>query len=287
MKLKVLETQAPLPFEQWKQNWYSQNGEDGIISEITRRLGVDNGYFVEFGAWDGKHLSNCARLAELGWAGCFIEGDATRHLDLIRNYSDKPQISAIHAMVGTEGENALSAILDGVGAPRNLTVLSIDIDGNDYYVWEALEGYKPNLCIIEFNPTVPSNVIFVQSKGPLHQGCSLAALCELGKEKGYSLVATTELNGFFVPTELCQQHLIPIYSAHEAKDRSYEAYLFHGYDGSMTVAGCRKLIWHGVEYGPRDLQLLPTELHRFPVSESDEFYTEMQAFRDVLGKREH
>jgi len=66
-------------------NVHSQYGEDGILSEIYRRLGVTAGFFVEFGAWDGMHLSNSYALVEAGWSGCYIEGDPDRFRTLCDN----------------------------------------------------------------------------------------------------------------------------------------------------------------------------------------------------------
>jgi hypothetical protein len=71
--------------EKYKYNIYSQNGEDGIIEEVFKRLGLDEFnkfWVVEFGAWDGKHLSNTFNLIKKGAASCLIEGDSTKFLDL-------------------------------------------------------------------------------------------------------------------------------------------------------------------------------------------------------------
>ena len=70
---------------EYRDNKYSQNGEDGIIGEICRRLGIAAGWFVEFGAWDGKNLSNCYNLvAHHGWSGVFIEGNPQKYEDLLK-----------------------------------------------------------------------------------------------------------------------------------------------------------------------------------------------------------
>jgi hypothetical protein len=283
MQLETIDTPVNAPFQEWRRNVHSQYGEDGIIEELMKRAGLSHGYFIEFGAWDGRHLSNCALLAERDWPGCFIEGDAQRHTDLLANYADRPNISAVHALVGTSGENALGAILHRVGAPDTPAVLSIDIDGNDYHVWAALEGFRPSLCVVEFNPTIPSNVIYVQEEAQdVHRGCSLTALWRLAHSKGYALVAATDLNGFFMPMSLCADKRIPTYHPQEIKDRRYEAYLFHGYDGTMLVGGRRELLWHGVPYAPLDLQLLPQSLRSFQVNCNDEFYRELGSFREKL-----
>ncbi len=82
-------------------------------------------------------------------------------------------------------------------------MLSIDIDGNDYYIWESIKDYDPKVDIIEFNQAIPSDIEFVQKKDfTLHQGNSLLSLIKLGKLKGYELVATSFCNAIFVKSDL-------------------------------------------------------------------------------------
>ncbi|WP_157221577.1 hypothetical protein [Herbaspirillum sp. YR522] len=264
---------------------FSQCGEDGVIEYLLGLAGIDTGYFVEFGAWDGKHLSNSAWLAEKGWSGCFIEGDSTRFQDLLRNYGGNDRISALNAYVGTTGDNALDALLDRVDAPDEITVLSIDIDGNDYHVWNALQRHSALLCVIEFNPTIPAHVGYVQDNDPqLNFGNSLAALDELAREKGYALVAATDWNGFFMPAELCQRHGIPTYRPSQVKSRQFEAALFHGYNGEVVVAGEKTLVWHGVEIRDEDIQPLPPELRQLPAGQGQAYYEALDRFKAKRGK---
>lgn len=283
MKLEFLPRRIDLPFVNWRKDVHSQFGEDGIIEALLRQAGASGpGYFVEFGAWDGRHLSNCAKLADEGWAGCFIEGDAERHTVLQKNYAERPQVSTLHAFVTSRGAGALDVLLDSVGAPEQPSVMSIDVDGTDYYIWEAVERHKPLLCLIEFNPTVPAEVSFVQDDDPsVHQGCSLTALDELGRRKGYRLVAATALNGFFMRDDVCREKGIAVYEPHQVKDQTYEAALFHGYDGRMLVAGHRDLLWHGIPYGAGELQVLPTDLQVFGPAATPEVSNRIAAFRDA------
>jgi hypothetical protein len=269
------------PFDAWRRNVYSQCGEDGIIERLIAMTGLSQQYFVEFGAWDGRHLSNCAKLADEGWTGCFIEGDKERWAALNQNYASRPNVVRLNTFVECEGNAALDSLLDQARAPTAPGVLSIDIDGNDYHVWAALKRYMPTIVVIEFNPSIPAQVSFVQENdASVQMGCSLLALTRLAEHKGYCLVAATESNAFFVHRELCLRNDIPVYQPWQIKKQDREVYLFHGYDGTMIVAGPRKLIWHGVEYGPTELQLFPQELRRFPVGCSDEYYRALQTFRD-------
>jgi hypothetical protein len=276
-----LDTAIPAkPFHSWRRNVYSQTGEDGIIEHLLQKAEIKSRYFVEFGAWDGRHLSNCAKLAQEGWSGCFIEGDAARYAELENNYISRSDIVRCNTFVHSSGDNRLDTILDRNGAPQDIGVLSIDIDGCDYYVWRSVEKRSPALCVIEFNPTIPAHVIYVQEDDPrIHRGCSLAALARLAQSKNYALVAVTDWNAFFMPQALCKIHNIPIYVPSEVKDRTYEAAIFHGYDGTILVAGHRQLLWHGIEYGPEELQILPAELKQFVPSASDDYGAHLARFR--------
>jgi hypothetical protein len=276
-----LDTSAfDLPFNAWASNTHSQCGEDGIIAKLIALGDVTERYFVEFGAWDGRHLSNSAALADSGWAGCFIEGDAERFKDLQASYDTRADITPVHAFVRTSGEDRLDGILTRAGAPASIGVMSIDIDGCDYQVWDSVKAHMPQICIVEFNPTIPAHVIYVQEDdSSVHRGCSLAALCRLSASKGYSLVAVTEWNAFFMPTRLCEQRNIPIYRPTEVKSRTYEAAIFHGYDGTVLVAGHRQLLWHGDTFEADGLQVLPEGLRHFHPAAPADYADRLEKFR--------
>src|SRR5260370_12899042 len=123
MLLELDTTMPVMPFHAWRRNVHPQTGEDGIIEQLLQRAQVTSRYFVEFGAWDGRHLSNCAKLADEGWAGCFIEGDAARFVDLKNNYASRSDIVPVNNFVYATGDNRLDAILDRIGAPNNIGVL--------------------------------------------------------------------------------------------------------------------------------------------------------------------
>lgn len=269
-------------FRAWESNTHSQCGEDGIIAHLLAELGLSSGYFVEFGAWDGRHLSNCAALADRGFTGCFIEGEQARHADLVRGYAARPEIACVHAYVRSSGEQSLDVILDRADAPAKIVVLSIDIDGTDYHVWEGFNSRKPAIVVIEYNPTIPAEVVFAQADDPsVHHGCSLAALHRLGAAKGYILAAATELNGIFVRADLAAAAELRSYMPHEVKPLTYQTALFHGFDGAMLTVGQRMLLWHGVYFDADDLQVLPAELRRFPIGQPSTYF---EALRPLIEK---
>lgn len=273
MNLKLLPGIATPPYADRLRNVHSQYGEDGLLEYVLERFPECPRYFVEFGAWDGLHLSNCAHLAEQGWSGCFIEGEPERAKDAERRYGNEPRVTVKTAFVMPTGERSLGRLLRDTPCPRDFGVLSIDIDGNDYHVWKHLDDYRPLVCIIEFNPTIPVQVEFVQAMDPAtHQGCSLAALHTLAAEKGYVLVGATDLNAVFVRAEAAQAAGLPAYAPVQVKTVQLETQVFHGYDGSVHVAGYPELVWHGVAIRAEAWQLLPPELRRFPVGQTDEYY---------------
>lgn len=173
---------------------YSQFGEDGIIAEILRIIGAKNSWCFEAGAWDGKYLSNTHALMQRGWSGVFIEGNSSKMVDLRSTYGSNQRAHLVNSLIGLDSFG-VDGILASTPVPKDFDIFSLDIDGLDYYVWQALTDYRPRIAIIEFNPTVPNDVVFVQDKDiNLNQGCSLLALIKLGKTKGYELVAVTTVN---------------------------------------------------------------------------------------------
>ena len=114
---------------------FSQNGEDGVLAEIIRRTGAPGRSFVEFGAFDGVE-NNCALLADvLGWGGLYIEAGDERFAQLQQKYRPNARVVTVQSMVTPANVEALFAE-HGVGPEPD--VLSIDVDGGDYWIWEAI-----------------------------------------------------------------------------------------------------------------------------------------------------
>jgi hypothetical protein len=244
----------------------SQRGEDGIIEKIFEITGTANQYCVEFGAWDGKHYSNTWNLLNNeGWRGLQIEGSAEKFQELDAAYAGNDQVLTRNCLVETSGANRLDAILAEASTPEDLDLLCIDVDGLDWHIWNSLSDYAPRLVVVEFNPSVPNDIIFVQDDDPtINQGASLHALIELGKSKGYELVATTEWNGFFVQKELFAAFGIEDNHIDAMHDLAhFESRLFQCYDGTLVLAGCKHLLWSNVTIAQEDIQVLPMSLRKF------------------------
>lgn len=179
----------------------SQWGEDGIIAEIFRRMGTADRHCVEFGAWDGKHLSSTWDLwHNKGWSALLIEGDRQRCEALSRDVAAFEQVRTCNAFVSVSGKNSLDSILTRFEVPEGLDLVSIDIDSDDYYVFESVKRFRPRLAIVEFNPTIPPEVEIVQAPGERF-GASALALVKLAARKGYRLVCCTDTNCFLVREE--------------------------------------------------------------------------------------
>jgi hypothetical protein len=189
---------------------FSQNGEDGVIAEILARIGAEAGWFVEFGSGPGAE-ANCVYLADvLDWSGLFIESGEAHFEALERKYAATPRVRTLQATVMPDNVERLFA---EAGVPDEIDVLSIDVDGPDYWIWEALERVRPRLVVIEYNAGLDPQRRLVQPleaasagwDGTDYFGASLGALRVLGESKDYRLVHTdlSGSNAFFVLEGLC------------------------------------------------------------------------------------
>ena len=189
----------------FEQRVYSQNGEDGIVEAIFDRVGTTNRYCVEFGVGDGREC-NTRRLLEQGWSGL--------SMDASEPPTDAP-VPIRREFVNAENVNSLFRKYE---VPAIFDLLSIDIDGNDYWVWKALDAARARVVVIEYN----ASVSVTESRSIAYDadfrwghtdyfGASLLALQRLGECKSYTLVAcdSTGVNAFFVDAELARRHFAP------------------------------------------------------------------------------
>jgi len=194
---------------QHRQNIFSQHGEDGIIREVLRCLGVTTGWACEFGAWDGKHLSNTFNLIKNhDWKCVMIEGDPEKYTDLevtAQQYSNIiPILSMVHHLEG-KGRK-LDDILSETEIPTDFDLLSIDVDSCDYHIWKSLWDYEPKVVVIEHSGL---DAHIVQREGAIHKkdidgSTSFWPIRELGDSKGYTLLCDTG-NMIFLRNDLLDQ----------------------------------------------------------------------------------
>lgn len=192
---------------------FSQWGEDGIIQRLIQAIDIKNRTFIEFGVEDFFE-SNCRFLMmKDNWSGFVIDGSQSSISRLKKSYFYwKYSLVAIDSFITRDNINQL---LEKSGFDNDLGILSIDLDGNDYYVLEAIKHFRPRILICEYNAvfgikrkiSIPYEVDFVRIKkhrSNLYFGASLAAIAHLARINGYSLVGTTSAgnDAFFVRNDL-------------------------------------------------------------------------------------
>ena len=192
---------------------FSQYGEDGIIQYIISQIEIPNRIFIEFGVEYYTESNTRFLLLNNNWRGLVIDG-SSQNIRFIKNdgISWKYDISAYHSFITKDNINELISKFTNCS---DIGLLSIDIDGNDYWVWEAIEVISPRIVICEYNSTlgpvhkvsIPYVADFEQTKAHfsnLYYGASLAALCHLAEKKGYDFIgtATAGVNAFFVRKDL-------------------------------------------------------------------------------------
>jgi hypothetical protein len=195
---------------------FSQFEEDGIILFLLGAVGIGPAKFVDIGAGDGVWASNCANLAlNLGFDGLFMDGNRDLINKGMKFYADHPDTHFYpprfrHALVT---RNNINEILGEAGFEGEVDLLSIDIDGNDYWIWEAIECIQPRIVVIETHTefgqrsiVVPYKEDFVWQPGmnPHYLGASPVAMTKLADRLGYRLVGANRFgfNAFYLRRDL-------------------------------------------------------------------------------------
>ena len=175
------------------RNDYTQFGEDGLIEACLSHIGETNRQCFEIGAADGLFFSNTLRLREQGWEALLIEGNWDLFQKLDATYGDA-------AWCIYESCEDLHQPLDYAKFESTPDLGVIDIDGQDYWLWHDLTEYKPRVMMVEISTRGKESGIPKRGEAfPSQAG--LTAITELGKNKGYTLVAHTYCNALFVDTE--------------------------------------------------------------------------------------
>ncbi|MEM6690218.1 MAG: hypothetical protein AAF664_12365 [Planctomycetota bacterium] len=272
---------------EYSRDTYSQFGEDGVIEKALELIGETDGWCVEFGAWDGLHLSNTANLIKnKGYKGVLIEADSQRVQELNSNYSKASDVHILSGFVGWTEKDGLDVLLKPTPIPKDFDFLSVDIDGNDFHVWNAVDHYRPKLVLIEFNPTIPTDVDFVQPSDPaISHGASGLALTKLGARKGYDLVHVSRTNLLFVDHKYFDRFGIRSASFRDMRiDDTDVTWIFTGYDGTILLSGKRKMHFHGIPIRQKKMQVLPKYLRSFPTNYSSLQKAARKIFRIVAGR---
>ncbi len=202
------DTPKPVDLEAAEHKLFSQFGEDGVVQRIFEIIEPGPKFAVEFGAYDGVTNSNMRNLVvNHGWKSFQIEGKAKRARELAKNYADHPGTKTLEAWVWPGN---IEILFERGGVPRDLDLLVIDIDSNDYYVWRAIRDFRPKVVMIETNLAFPPPELMVIDYHPMNYwdqtyyvGASIQSLVNLAKKKGYELLYQMSRgpNTFFVAKE--------------------------------------------------------------------------------------
>ena len=206
---------------------FSQFGEDGIIQRLVRHLPIKHRTFIEFGVEDFSEANCRFLMMNDNWRGYVLDGSA-RHVEKLRKWEQfwRYDLTARCAFVTRENVNDL---LGASGFEQDLGILSIDVDGMDYWILEAVEAVRPRVLIVEYNAlfgadrqiTVPYDAQFSSVRAhssALYFGASLGAIAAVAARKGLALVATESsgTNAFFVREDLLGNGLdaLPVRAAY-------------------------------------------------------------------------
>lgn len=219
--------QDPLRLSRYEFRTFSQHGEDGIIEEIFNRIGTTNRQFVEFGAGNGLE-NNSALLLVKGWRGLWIEGGKKNSETIQSKFGPLLQEARLRFLCEFINAENIEELFRKGNVPEEFDFLSIDLDGNDYWIWKAITKYHPRVVCMEYNGIFPPSTRWIMKYNPSHAwtgsvyyNSSLKSLELLGAKKGYQLVGCdfTGINAFFVRQDLVGDK----FSAPFTAENHYEA----------------------------------------------------------------
>ncbi len=224
---------------------YSQNEEDGLIIEIFNRIGTTNKTFVEFGCGDGLENNTYALLFQ-DWNGLWIDG-SPKNVRKIREGLPTTiasgQLKVVESFITKDNINGL---ISGHIKEQEIDLLSVDIDGNDYFVWDAITCISPRALIMEYNAKFAPPVRYCMAYDPQHMwnytdhgGFSLKFIEEKAAAKGYALVGCnlSGANAFFVRNDLLEGKFEAPFTAekHYEPARAHFAKIKSGHPASFKT----------------------------------------------------
>ena len=196
---------------------YSQNDEDGIILYIFKHIGIKTKKFIEIGVENGTECNTTNLLKNFNWKGIQIEGSKKLYNDAkiqLKKILEKKKNNLKLLNIFVTKKNINQILKKNCG--KEIDLLSVDVDGNDFWIWKAINCVKPRLVIIEYNSFFGSNIsatikynskfIWNHRNNKSYYGASLKALEKLGKQKKYILVGVDKngVNAFFVRNDLAK-----------------------------------------------------------------------------------
>jgi hypothetical protein len=215
---EIVRRRDPLPaFREVEFRTFSQNGEDGILLFLFSIAGMTNRKLLDLGSGNGLVANSTNLLVYHGWTGLLLDGDEN-NVAMAREFFARCRDTGIWpptvAQAWLDAES-INQVVREHGMEGEIDLLSIDLDGNDYWIWEALEQVQPRIVVLEYldilGPerawTVPYRRDFVgehDEGGLRYGGASLPAFVKLGRRKGYRLVGCQQygFNAFFVRNDV-------------------------------------------------------------------------------------
>ncbi|MCO5947668.1 hypothetical protein [Mucilaginibacter flavidus] len=198
-----------LPLSNYEFSVFSQWGDDGIIQYLINTIDIQEKYFIEFGVENYTEANTRFLLINNNWGGLVMDGSKP-NMDELRNSELYWKFDLKVKDVFITREN-INGLIQEQGLARDIGILSIDIDGNDYWVWEAITAIEPVIVIVEYNSvlgiehpwTVPYQPDFYRTAAHfsnLYYGASLLSLCDLAEKKGYYFTGCNSAgnNAYFV-----------------------------------------------------------------------------------------
>jgi hypothetical protein len=227
---------------------YSQNDEDGIIEAIFSRIGEGGKRFVEIGVGNGLE-NNTSYLLQKGWSGAWLDADAGRAEFISREFAGLIKAGRLTFRLIFVSAAGIDDVLAEMQVPADVDLLSLDIDGNEWWIWHCLERIRPRAVVVEYNaglgPSLPWKMPYdpqFRNPGTRAHGASLKAFEVLAVEKGYALVGCSwsGVNAFFVRADLVadkfptdtsaefhyeppRYYFGPFYGGHPADPREFDA----------------------------------------------------------------
>lgn len=206
---------TPSTWDEFGFKVFSQSNEDGLIQYLIRKVDIPNKTFIEFGVSDYAECNTRFLLLNNNWSGFVMDGSEANIEGLINSSIYwQHDIKARAAFITKENINGL---LEKSGFDKEVGILSIDIDGNDYWIWENINCINPRIVICEYNPiygrdicvSVPYDKDFYRTDkhySNLYWGASLGAYADLAKRKNYKLVCVNQMghNAFFVRNDVAE-----------------------------------------------------------------------------------
>ena len=224
---------------------YSQSDDDGMIEEMFRRIGTTNRQFIDFGCAEGIE-NNTTYLVLTGWTGLWMDGSEANIASIGKLFAQFVQSGKLQAKPAFITRENINGLIRDARMDPEPDLLSIDLDGNDYWIWEAIDVVRPRAVVIEYNAVFRPPHQIVQEydaafhwKSDAYYGASLKALEVLGTRKGYALVGCNFAgsNAYFVRNDLVSGKFShPFTAEHHYREAMYDAFV-RGYSRHRKAVG--------------------------------------------------